>query len=56
MPILNGFDACKRICELYSIFNSLPDYDDYDSVKLEEKKHLEAIDQLFRENELGYEK
>jgi len=28
MPILNGFDACKRICEFYSIFNSLPDYDD----------------------------
>ena len=55
MPILNGFDACKRICELYSIFNSLPDYDDFDSVKLEEIKHLEAIDKLFRENELVYD-
>lgn len=28
MPILNGFDACKRICEVYSYFNRLPDYED----------------------------
>ncbi len=55
MPILNGFDACKLICELYQTFNSLPDYDDYESVQLEEKKHLEAIDKLFRENELIYD-
>ena len=55
MPILNGFDACKLICELYQTFNSLPDYDDYESVQFEEKKHLEAIDKLFRENELIYD-
>jgi DNA-binding response OmpR family regulator len=28
MPILNGFDACRRICEVYLSFNNLSDYDD----------------------------
>jgi len=28
MPIMNGYEACQRICEIYKAFNSLPDYDD----------------------------
>ncbi len=28
MPILNGYQACQRINEVYNSFNSLPDYDD----------------------------
>ena len=29
MPIMNGYEACEHICEVYNCFNSLPDYDDY---------------------------
>lgn len=28
MPIMNGFEACERILEVYKSFNSLPDYED----------------------------
>ena len=29
MPIMNGYEACEHICEVYNCFNSLPDFDDY---------------------------
>ncbi len=28
MPIMNGFEACERILEVYKSLNSLPDYED----------------------------
>ena len=27
MPIMNGYLACERICQLYKSFNCLPDFD-----------------------------
>jgi CheY-like chemotaxis protein len=28
MPIMNGYNACERICEIYNQFNNLPDFDE----------------------------
>ena len=28
MPIMNGFEACEHINEVYNQFNCLPDFDD----------------------------
>lgn len=43
MPIMNGYDACEHICEVYNCFNSLPDYDDYIIGNQEQEKHLNQI-------------
>ena len=55
MPILNGYQACQRICEVYQSFNSLPDYDDIISNSSKEAKHLETIHKLFLENDIPYQ-
>ena len=31
MPIMNGYVACQKICQLYKSFNCLPDFDHEDS-------------------------
>lgn len=52
MPILNGYQACQRICEVYQSFNSLPDYDDIVSNFSKEAKLQEAIHRIFQENDI----
>jgi len=51
MPIMNGYDACEHICEIYSCFNSLPDYDDYVIGNQEQEKHLNHIRNLLNKVE-----
>jgi hypothetical protein len=55
MPILNGYQACQRICEVYQSFNSLPDYDDIVSNSSKEVKHLQAIHRIFIENDFPHQ-
>lgn len=51
MPIMNGYDACEHICEIYNCFNSLPDYDDYVIGNQEQEKHLNHIQKLLNKIE-----
>jgi len=51
MPIMNGYDACEHICEIYNCFNSLPDYDDYVIGNQEQEKHLNHIRNLLNKVE-----
>jgi len=51
MPIMNGYDACEHICEIYNCFNSLPDYDDYVIGNQEQEEHLNHIQKLLNKIE-----
>ena len=46
MPIMNGYQACERISQVFQYFNNLPDYDDYINNKQTEEEHLSAIKKL----------
>ena len=46
MPIMNGYLACERICQLYKSFNCLPDFDHENANNEEEKKYLDEINKI----------
>ena len=35
MPIMDGYELCERMSEIYESFNGLPDYEDLDCEKEE---------------------
>ncbi len=55
MPIMNGFQACERILEVYKSFNSLPDYEDLMGNNPEDLKKIEKLKKLFEDIELNKE-
>ncbi len=46
MPIMNGYVACERICQLYKSFNCLPDFDNEEACNKDEQKYLNEINQI----------
>jgi hypothetical protein len=47
MPIMNGYKACERICEVYRCFNSLRDFDEILIGDHEEQRNLDEIKKIF---------
>ena len=45
MPIMDGYEACQRINELYNNFNALADFDD--EINENEKFYQEKINEIF---------
>ena len=45
MPIMDGYEACQRINELYNNFNAMSDFDD--EIKENEKFYQEKINEIF---------
>lgn len=45
MPIMDGYEACQRINELYNNFNAMSDFDD--EIKDNEKFYQEKINEIF---------
>ena len=45
MPIMDGYEACQRINELYKNFNAMSDFDD--EIKENEKFYQEKINEIF---------
>lgn len=52
MPIMNGYKACERICELYKCLNSLRDFDEILIGDPEEQRNLDEISKIFQENQM----
>ena len=47
MPIMNGYKACERICEIYKYFNSLRDFDEILIGDSEEQQYLNELEKVF---------
>ena len=45
MPIMDGYEACQRINELYNNFNAMSDFDD--EINENEKLYQEKINEIF---------
>ena len=45
MPIMDGYEACQRINELYKNFNAMSDFDD--EINENEKLYQEKINEIF---------
>ena len=53
MPIMNGYKACERICEIYKYFNSLRDFDEILIGDSEEQQHINELNKIFDEINLS---
>ena len=47
MPIMNGYNACERICEIYNQFTNLPDFDELMKDNPEQQKKMDEIYKIF---------
>jgi len=44
---MNGYKACERICEIYTNFNSLRDFDEILIGDSEEQQYLNELEKVF---------